>query len=45
MINTRACFVAKVVGGGIKKQESEIEDIKLFNLNAVPATLSFKQGV
>jgi 8-oxo-dGTP diphosphatase len=37
-----ACFLVKVVGGEIKKQESEIEDIKLFSLNAVPAALAFE---
>lgn len=37
-----ACFLVKVVGGEIKKQESEIEDIKLFSLNSVPSALAFK---
>ena len=37
-----ACFLVKVVGGKIKKQESEIEDIKLFSLDAVPAALAFE---
>jgi 8-oxo-dGTP diphosphatase len=37
-----ACFLVKVVGGEIKKQESEIEDIKLFSLDAVPAVLAFE---
>jgi 8-oxo-dGTP diphosphatase len=33
-----ACFLVKVVGGEIRKQESEIEEIKLFSLKDVPAT-------
>ena len=37
-----ACFLVNVVGGEIKKQESEIDEIKLFSLNAVPATLAFE---
>ena len=37
-----ACFLVKVVGGKIKKQESEIEDIKLFSLDSVPAALAFE---
>jgi 8-oxo-dGTP diphosphatase len=39
-----ACFLVKVVGGEIKKQESEIEEIKLFSLNAVPAALAFEHA-
>lgn len=38
------CFLVKVVGGEIKKQESEIEEIKLFSLNAVPAPLAFEHA-
>src|SRR4030043_2071745 len=34
-----ACFFVKVVGGEIKKQESEIEDIKLFSLSKIPQPL------
>jgi hypothetical protein len=30
------------VGGEIKKQESEIKDIKLFNLNQLPTPLAFE---
>ncbi len=30
------CFVVKPVGGEVKKQESEIEEIKLFRLEALP---------
>jgi 8-oxo-dGTP diphosphatase len=39
-----ACFLVKVVGGEIKKQESEIEEIKLFSLNAVPKPLAFEHA-
>jgi 8-oxo-dGTP diphosphatase len=39
-----ACFLVKVVGGEIKKQESEIEDAKLFSLNEVPAALAFEHA-
>jgi 8-oxo-dGTP diphosphatase len=39
-----ACFLVKVVGGEIKKQESEIEEVKLFSLNAVPAALAFEHA-
>jgi 8-oxo-dGTP diphosphatase len=37
-----ACFLARAVGGEIKRQESEIEEIKLFSLEAVPKTLAFE---
>jgi 8-oxo-dGTP diphosphatase len=37
-----ACFLVKTVGGKIKKQESEIEEIKLFSLNEVPRALAFE---
>jgi len=30
------CFLVKTVSGEIKKQESEIEEIKLFSLNEIP---------
>ena len=36
------CFLVKPVGGEIKKQESEIKDIKLFNLNQLPTPLAFE---
>jgi 8-oxo-dGTP diphosphatase len=39
-----ACFFVKVVGGEIKRQESEIEEAKLFSLKAVPATLAFEHA-
>ncbi len=36
------CFVVKPVGGEIKKQESEIQEIKLFSLNQLPTPLAFE---
>jgi 8-oxo-dGTP diphosphatase len=39
-----ACFLVKIVGGEIKKQESEIEEIKLFSLNEVPEALAFEHA-
>jgi 8-oxo-dGTP diphosphatase len=39
-----ACFLVKVVGGEIKKQESEIEDIKLFSLSAISHPLAFEHS-
>jgi 8-oxo-dGTP diphosphatase len=35
------CFVVKPVGGEIKNQESEIQEIKRFNLNVLPKPLAF----
>jgi 8-oxo-dGTP diphosphatase len=39
-----ACFLVKRVGGEIKRQESEIEEIKLFSVNDIPATLAFEHA-
>ncbi len=39
-----ACFLVKTVGGQIRKQEGEIEDIKLFSLNQLPAPLAFEHA-
>ena len=39
-----ACFLVKTVGGEIKKQESEVEEIKLFSLNEIPETLAFEHA-
>jgi len=36
------CFVVKPVGGEIKRQESEIQEIKLFPLKALPKPLAFE---
>jgi 8-oxo-dGTP diphosphatase len=39
-----ACFLVKVVGGEIKKQESEIEEIKLFSLSEISHPLAFEHS-
>ena len=39
-----ACFLVKTVGGEIKKQESEIEDIKLFSLSDIPEAMAFEHA-
>jgi 8-oxo-dGTP diphosphatase len=39
-----ACFLVNAVGGEIKKQESEIEEINLFSLSAIPTTLAFEHA-
>ena len=36
------CFLVKTVGGEIEKQESEIQDIKLFGLKDLPEPLAFE---
>ncbi len=36
------CFVVKVVGGEVKGQESEVSEIDLFTLNALPTPLAFE---
>jgi hypothetical protein len=33
------------VGGGIKKQDSEIQEIQLFNLNELPKPLAFEHDL
>ena len=40
-----ACFLVKTVGGEIKKQESEIEEIKLFSLDEIPEGLAFEHAL
>ena len=37
-----ACFLVKTVGGEIKKQESEIADIKFFSLSDMPKVMAFE---
>jgi 8-oxo-dGTP pyrophosphatase MutT (NUDIX family) len=37
-----ACFLVKRVGGEIKKQESEIAEIKFFSLDSLPEVLAFE---
>ena len=39
-----ACFLVKTMGGEIKKQESEIEEIKLFSLSEVPEAMAFEHA-
>jgi len=39
-----ACFLVNDVGGEIRKQESEIEESKLFSLDEVPAELAFEHA-
>jgi 8-oxo-dGTP diphosphatase len=36
------CFVVKPVGGEIKMQDSEIQEIKKFSLNTLPKPLAFE---
>ena len=36
-----ACFLVKVVGGEMKKQQTEIEDIQLFSFEDIPENLAF----
>jgi len=36
------CFLVKVVGGEMKRQESEIQDIQLFSLRGLPKLLAFE---
>jgi 8-oxo-dGTP diphosphatase len=36
------CFVVKTVGGEVKKQDSEIQEIQLFSLNQLPKELAFE---
>jgi 8-oxo-dGTP diphosphatase len=38
------CFVVKPVGGEIKKQDSEIQEIQLFSLNQLPTPLAFEHN-
>ena len=38
------CFLVKVVGGEMKRQESEIQDIQLFSLEALPERLGFEHA-
>jgi 8-oxo-dGTP pyrophosphatase MutT (NUDIX family) len=36
------CFLVKVVGGEIKRQEGEIQEIRLFRLQHMPNQLAFE---
>jgi 8-oxo-dGTP diphosphatase len=37
-----SCFVVTPISGEIKKQEGEIQEIRLFSLNALPKPLAFE---
>lgn len=39
-----ACFFAKPIGGEIRRQEEEIEEIKLFDLEEIPKRLAFEHS-
>ncbi len=39
-----ACFLVKTVDGEIRKQESEIAEIKLFSLEKLPQVLAFEHA-
>lgn len=39
-----ACFLVKVGGGELKRQQSEIQEIQLFGLNDIPAALGFEHA-
>jgi 8-oxo-dGTP diphosphatase len=38
------CFLVKVAGGEIKRQESEIQDSQLFRLKTLPEPLAFEHN-
>ena len=38
------CFLVNKIGGEIRKQESEIQDIKLFSLKKLPDPLGFEHN-
>ncbi len=39
-----ACFLVKVVGGELKRQQSEIQEIQLFSLDEIPPALGFEHA-
>jgi len=39
-----ACFLVKTLGGEIKRQQSEIQEIRLFQLTAIPEPLAFEHS-
>ncbi len=39
-----ACFVVRYIGGELRKQESEISDIKVFRLWEIPDRLAFEHA-
>ncbi|MCL2477508.1 NUDIX hydrolase [Candidatus Bathycorpusculum sp.] len=36
------CFVVRIVGGELRKQDSEVQEMQLFSLNALPTPLAFE---
>jgi 8-oxo-dGTP diphosphatase len=40
-----ACFVVRVVGGQVVKQDSEVQEIGLFSLSALPIPLAFEHDL
>jgi len=39
-----ACFLVRPIGGQMKKQEGEIEEIRVVDLKEIPETLAFKHA-
>jgi len=39
-----ACFLTKPVGGDIRRQESEIEEIRLLSVERIPGKLAFEHS-
>ena len=40
----RTCFLVKPIGGEIKRQDEEIEKIRIFDLKNIPETLAFNHS-
>ena len=40
-----ACFLVKTIGGLLKKQRSEVQDIKLFSIGDIPKSLAFEHNL
>ena len=38
------CFFVRPIGGKIERQEKEIEEVKLFSLDEIPARLAFEHS-
>jgi len=36
------CFVVKIVGGELRKQDSEVQEMQLFSLDTLPTPLAFE---
>jgi ADP-ribose pyrophosphatase YjhB (NUDIX family) len=36
------CFLVQPIGGELKKQDSEIQEIQLFNLDTLPSVMAFE---